>query len=246
MLGRLLGVGPDGGIGLALRLWRWALEMAPEGDFSGGIYDARALAAGVGWDPADAEELVAELVTVGLAKAIGTKVRVKGLDRYRKSFEENEVKRARWRRGNENRKDAAVNSAVTARLPLRETETETEKKETMSAKADVDPVERIFEKYQAAAQSPRSRLDAKRRRLIGARLEHFTEADLIRSLEGYAKSPHHHGENDRQTKYLTLELWFRDAGHVEAGMVMAAGPPLSAAPPTAIQTALTPYPESFL
>lgn len=239
MLGRLLGIGPDAGIGLALRLWRWALEMSPEGDFSGGAHDPRNVAAGVGWSPDEAEKLCGELVLTGLAEMpVGAGfARIRGLERYRRAWEKNK-----------RRKPALVvpvtgkNPAGTGAEPARKTETETEKKETMSATAD-GSVERIFEKYKTAAQSPRSKLDDKRRRLIRQRLEHFTEEDLCRALDGYAHSPHHHGQNDRNTRYVTLELWFRDTAHVEAGMAMAAGPPL---PPVAIaKTTLDPYPEHF-
>ena len=107
----------------------------------------------------------------------------------------------------------------------------------MSATADL-AVERVFAKYQQAAQSPRSKLDDKRRKLIRARLKDFTEADLCRALDGYARSPHHQGQNDRNTRYVTLELWFRDTAHVEAGMAMVPTP--TTVPATAENIAVPP------
>lgn len=105
-----------------------------------------------------------------------------------------------------------------------------------------DIVERIFAKYQLASKSPRSKLDAKRRKLITLRLADFSEEDLTRSLDGYATSAYHHGSNERNTKYTSLELWFRDTAHVEAGIAMRPGVSLADAP---VKKSLTPYPENF-
>ncbi len=116
-------------------------------------------------------------------------------------------------------------------------------KTTSSTPVD-GPAERVFAKYQTAAKSPTSKLDEKRRRLIQARLKDFSEEDLCRSLDGYARSPWHHGENERRTKYLKLTLWFRDSDHVEAGIAMSAGPPTTTPTPP-VKTALDPYPENF-
>lgn len=113
--------------------------------------------------------------------------------------------------------------------PLKDKDYVAEKPATLELVAQdhpaTDPVERVFAKYQAAAKSPRSKLDPKRRRLIKQRLdEGFSEEDLLRALDGYAASPWHHGENDRHAKYLDLHLWFRDAAHVEAGIAMTTAP----------------------
>jgi len=95
MLGRLLGIGPHAGVGVALSVWRWALEMAPEGDFSGGPHDAVALAAGVGCDnPRLVDELprcglVVVVADAGLMPVSFKTVRVRGLDRYRRAWEKN-------------------------------------------------------------------------------------------------------------------------------------------------------------
>ncbi len=130
MLGRLLCVGADGGIGLALRLWRWALEMSPDGDFSGGKHDAQALAAGIGWDPKDAETLVAELIRVGLAAQVDLAgslpvfwktVRIKGLERYQRAWEKNNRRKPALRVP-----VTGTNPRLTGAEPAPKTETETE------------------------------------------------------------------------------------------------------------------------
>ena len=86
--------------------------------------------------------------------------------------------------------------------------------------------------------STTAKLDDKRRKLIRARLKDFSEADLCRALDGYARSPHHQGQNDRNTRYVTLELWFRDTAHVEAGMAMVPTP--TTVPATAENIAVPP------
>lgn len=51
---------------------------------------------------------------------------------------------------------------------------------------------------------------------IAARLrEGYTVEQLRQAIDGMHKSPFHQGENDRQTKYLSLELCLRDASKVE-------------------------------
>ncbi len=138
MLGRLLAIGPDAGIGMALRLWRWALEMSPDGDFGGGNHDQRAIAAALGWDPNDALRLMLELAVVGLVERIANAgpvpvgagfARIRGLERYRRAWEKNQ-----------RRKPALLvpvtgtNPAETRPEPARKTETETESKEDLAGK----------------------------------------------------------------------------------------------------------------
>lgn len=79
-------------------------------------------------------------------------------------------------------------------------------------RSDVDAV------WQAYAETvPRVRLTKQRQELIKRRLKEYSVEDLCRSIRGYGKSKFHAGENERGIKYQTLELWLRDAAHVEAG-----------------------------
>ena len=108
----------------------------------------------------------------------------------------------------------------------------------MSTSVVDGPAERVFDAWRRATKKGRAVLDAKRRRIITARLaEGHTEADLLAAIDGYARSPHHQGENDRRTKYLALDLWLRDTEHVEAGMAMAPAAP-STVPATEENTAI--------
>lgn len=81
------------------------------------------------------------------------------------------------------------------------------------------PADRIFEHWRTRTKKPRAKLDKKRERLIDLRLaEGHSEQDLMQSIDGYAKSPFHNGDNDRKQKFLGLELILRDTAHVEAGL----------------------------
>jgi hypothetical protein len=86
--------------------------------------------------------------------------------------------------------------------------------------------ERIFEHWQKTHQHPRAKLDDKRRRkILGALDLGYSEADLCQCITGYLNSPHHTGQNDRDTAYDDVELMLRDAKHVDAGLKFYHQPP---------------------
>lgn len=59
-------------------------------------------------------------------------------------------------------------------------------------------------------------------RLIRDRLkEGSTVEELCLCIDGYHKSPHHLGKNERNTVYLDLELFMRDGSHVTRGIELA-------------------------
>lgn len=138
MLGRLLGIGPDAGIGFALRLWRWALEMSPEGDFSGGQHEPRNVAAAVGWDPDQAEKLLAELEMTGLVEMpVGAGLaRIRGLERYRRAWEKNQRRKPALKVPATGATGAGYRAEPARKT---ETETETEKKRTAAAAVEKPP-----------------------------------------------------------------------------------------------------------
>jgi len=81
----------------------------------------------------------------------------------------------------------------------------------------------VFEHWKKTFGHPKAQLDDKRRKRIKARLKDYTEADLIASISGYLKSPHHMGENSNCTKYDSIDLFLRDAAHVDAGLAFTKG-----------------------
>lgn len=86
-------------------------------------------------------------------------------------------------------------------------------------------VNRVFAHWRTVHDHPRARLDAKRRKLIHNALKGYSEADLCQAISGYLNSPHHMGQNDRNTKYDDIELMLRDAKHIDAGLRFYANPP---------------------
>ncbi len=69
-----------------------------------------------------------------------------------------------------------------------------------------------------AAHHPTSRFTSDRLKQITKALGFgYPPADLVRTIDGYAKSPYHAGDNGTGTKYLDLELFLRSAKHIEAG-----------------------------
>lgn len=92
-------------------------------------------------------------------------------------------------------------------------------------KLDDGPVERTFGHWRSEFGHPKASLDPKRRRVIQAALKLHDEATLRQSISGYRNSPHHMGENERRTVYDDIELFLRDATHIENGLRFARGPP---------------------
>lgn len=224
-----------------IRLWAWAQKYAPMGLIDADI--APELERAIGWK-GEPGALIDAAAKVGLLDRMAAGFLVHDWEEHQgalvqKSKRDAELKRKRRRsNGAKTARAGRKNGAQTA--PAQDTtgqDTTGQKEQALSATAD-HVVERVFEKYKTAAQSPRSKLDDKRRRLIRARLKDFSEADLCRALDGYARSPHHQGQNDRNTRYVTLELWFRDTAHVEAGMAMAPTP--TTVPATAENIAVPP------
>ncbi len=81
-----------------------------------------------------------------------------------------------------------------------------------------DPaVERVFDHWRRTYRRPRAVLDAKRIKVIAAALEMYSEADLCQAIDGYRYSPLHMGDNQAVTVYDDIELFLRDAKHIEFG-----------------------------
>jgi hypothetical protein len=130
MAGVLMGVGEHAGVGFVSAIWATALELAPDGDFSGAVGDAGVLVSGAGGIPpgcsADAGGVVLILQRVGLVATVPT-LRVRGLDRYA----------AAWRK---NRKSRGHPSGPAEKTPPKtETKTETEKLKSIAGKKPPAP-----------------------------------------------------------------------------------------------------------
>lgn len=82
------------------------------------------------------------------------------------------------------------------------------------------PATRIFDHWKRTHGHLKSKLDAKRIKLINAALKLYDEDTLRQSISGYLHSPHHMGTDPKGsgTKYDDIEIMLRDAKHVDAGL----------------------------
>lgn len=120
------------------------------------------------------------------------------------------------------RDGVTVDSVTPASVTATVTTTVARRKPAAVDPADVEePVRRVWVAYADAVKS-KVVLSAARVKLIRDRLaEGWTADELVAAVKGYGISRWHFGENDRGRRFVDLELWIRDAKHVEAGMGMA-------------------------
>lgn len=104
-------------------------------------------------------------------------------------------------------------------------------KHTRGPVADAASVRAVFDHYRGfhPQSFPHPQASSKEWTKIASRLrEGHTVADLCRAIDGYHADPFHLGDNDRNTRYLGLELIMRTGTHVAQGLEYAAkGPALA-------------------
>lgn len=137
-LGALLGVSRREAAGLALDLWKWVLARSPADRPPDGILTGSApvpvLASAVSWP--DPDRLVSALVEVGLVERIADGLRIRGIGRYKTTWEKNRRKPDRNRTGTDARPDAE---------PDRKTQTQTQKETgSLVGSADAAPQAGLF------------------------------------------------------------------------------------------------------
>jgi hypothetical protein len=94
-----------------------------------------------------------------------------------------------------------------------------------SGAREAGPIEQVFEHWQREHQHPDAKLTEDRRKTIRRALKDYSPAQLCEAIGGYRNSPHHMGQNDRNTVYDGLELFLRDAKRIDAGLQFARTPP---------------------
>lgn len=90
-------------------------------------------------------------------------------------------------------------------------------------KALTDDERDVWECWRAECRHPKAVLTGERLKLIRRWLPVYGVERLQRAIVGCSKSPHHQGQNDRHTRYDSLELILRDAKHIEMFEGMARG-----------------------
>ena len=84
----------------------------------------------------------------------------------------------------------------------------------------------VFAHWQKVMGHPRAVLDAKRQRLIEARLKDgYTVEDLCNAITGCSLSPYHMGQNEQGTRYDGIDLICRDGGKVDKFLATYRNPP---------------------
>jgi hypothetical protein len=137
--------------------------------------------------------------------------------------------------------DELVQSAsnVLAKCSSEERREETEKRQRrtphtpqggVAQERDLGSVGRVFAHWKSEYSHPRAVLDTKRRKVIEQALTSYDETTLCAAIAGYKHSPHHMGQNERQTVYDDIGLFLRDATHIDAGLQFARGPPKQLSP----------------
>lgn len=81
--------------------------------------------------------------------------------------------------------------------------------------AVTDPIETVFGAWCRSTNKRGAVLDQKRRKFIKAALGMFPIEDVVDAVDGWRHSPHHRGENERNTVYNEIPLLLRDAGQIE-------------------------------
>ncbi|MEN7527004.1 YdaU family protein [Cupriavidus sp. DL-D2] len=88
------------------------------------------------------------------------------------------------------------------------------------------PVDIVFDHWQSVMGSPRSKLDAKREKVIKSALKAgYSVDDLRKAIDGCALSPFHMGLNDQRTKYNGIDLILRSADQIDKFVGLVDAPP---------------------
>ncbi len=150
------------------------------------------------------------------------------------SREQTRIRTAQWRQKKKDvtQSDASVtrrDEPVTPSEAVSEAEAISEsrsRKKPMSATqtAVESPESRVFEFWRSTYNHPKAKLDRKRQKVLQEALKNYSESDLCLAIRGYQNSPHHMGRNDRNTVYDDLEIFLRDAKHIDAGIKFAQSP----------------------
>lgn len=79
-------------------------------------------------------------------------------------------------------------------------------------------VSAVMDHWKQTHGHPKAQLDTKRHKLIKDALKSYSADDLKKSISGYKNSPQHMGQNEHKTVYDSIELFLRDAKHIDAGL----------------------------
>lgn len=79
-----------------------------------------------------------------------------------------------------------------------------------------EDIRKVFDVWRiASGRSDQTQLSDKRAKLIKQALSRYDMQTVLDAVTGWRYSPHHRGENDRNTVYNEIELLLRNEGYVE-------------------------------
>lgn len=106
---------------------------------------------------------------------------------------------------------------------------DTEHEQSRADEEQIDrlsPAKVVFDRWREVMKSPRSAFDAKRKRVIEARLKDgYTVDELCNAVAGCSLSSFHMGENENGTKYNGLDLIMRNSEKVDQFIGFYNNPP---------------------
>ncbi|TDY23593.1 uncharacterized protein YdaU (DUF1376 family) [Paraburkholderia sp. BL6665CI2N2] len=87
-------------------------------------------------------------------------------------------------------------------------------------------IEGVFEYWRKSMNTPKSKLDDKRRGVIRRALKAgYSPRDLCRAIQGCSLTPYNQGDNDRGQKYLGIQVCLKDADQIDRFIANAKSPP---------------------
>lgn len=235
-------LGPNAGWYL-VRLWAWTARYASRGCLT--TVARQSLERSAGWTGKPGE-LIAALLETGLVdETTSGNLEVHDWwEKQRAIVEKAEKDRERLRASRDAR-GIVVRQSRDARAFVAGDETRRdETKETMSSTLDLLPVIQdppkgvveklhgdltddewdVFEHWRVTLRHPKAVPTKERKKLIAKWLPVYGRLRLRAAIEGCARSPFHLGQNDRNTRFDSLELILRDAKHIEALEAIASAP----------------------
>jgi hypothetical protein len=226
--------------GHAATLWAWTLRHSPDGNLS--TYDNEDISIAAGWE-GDPELFVASLVECRLLEELDDGVAIhEWMDRAENLKSAQRVRRHRERKRLESNVTVTQRNVTKPKCNGGEERRGEDGEEKRGRRGENTSVELVKPDRTSSTEitavvdhyrtyHPRARPGAKERKLIASRLkEKYTVSDLKQAIDGCHLSPHHCGQNDRGTKYQSLELIVRDSSKVAQFIEHARGSPVRAEP----------------
>lgn len=119
---------------------------------------------------------------------------------------------------------SASNALATCVSETDQIREETDKRQNGHSSAVPTDVTAVFDHWKTEHNHPKAQLDDKRLKAIRVALKSYSADQLCQSISGYKNSPHHMGQNQTKTVYDSIELFLRDAEHIDRGLKLVQQP----------------------